>query len=243
MKAHQRQIREDILEQEGFPYGLDADLKHARIERVSYQYAKGIILKYEWLGRMSATRYHYALMDGTGMHPLGVVCIGGENCTGGDRTSQMLGVKFAELAVLARGACTHFAPPHANSKLVSGALRLLRRDAPEKKVIIAYSDPRAGEIGTIYQACNWVCIGKTLGASFRMVNDTTGHSFDSAKIIVTAQKLGVRWREARDMYLAQGYRVVPQPAKWRYVYPLQRDPVVAERIARLTTPYPKREGV
>lgn len=242
MKAHQRLIREEILAREGAPDGVDLNLGRSRIERVSFQYAKQIILKYEWLGRMSATRHHYALMDGTGWHPLGVVCIGGENCTGGDRTSQMLGVKFAELAVLARGACTHFAPMHANSKLVSGALRLLRQDAPEKKVIIAYSDPRAGEIGTIYQACNWVCIGMTRGASFRMVNEASGHSFDSAKIIVTAQKLNVRWKVAYEMYLAQGYAKVPQPPKWRYVTILdRRDALLRARVERMSVPYPKRD--
>ena len=104
MIAHQRRIRETILQQEGVPDELDRDLRHAYIERVGFQYAKQIILKYEWLGRMSATRYHYALLDGAGWHPFGVVCIGGENCTGGDRTSQMFGVAFKELAVLARGA-------------------------------------------------------------------------------------------------------------------------------------------
>lgn len=243
MKAHQRIIRERILNDEGLPNILDVNLKHARIERVSFQYAKRIILKYEWLGRMSATSYHYALIDGTGFNALGIVCIGGENCTGGDRTSQMLGCKFDELAVLARGACTHFAPIHSNSKLVSGALKLLKQDAPHKKIVIAYSDPRAGEIGTIYQACNWTCIGKTNGSTFRMVHPN-GHSFDSAKIIVTAQKMDIRWKEAFDMYISQGYEKVKQPAKWRYVYILdEKDMEVARRVEKLKVPYPKRESI
>src|SRR5688500_14772938 len=64
-----------------------------------------------------------------------------------------------QFATLARGACVQCAPLGANSKLVAWTCKLLARDT-KAKLLIAYSDTDAGEIGTIYQACNWVCVGK-----------------------------------------------------------------------------------
>jgi hypothetical protein len=31
------------------------------------------------------------------------------------------------------------------------------------RIFYAYADPKAGEIGTVYQACNWLCLGVAVG--------------------------------------------------------------------------------
>jgi hypothetical protein len=120
--CHQKLKRDSYLS-EGTP---DVDL--TRIHRVSYQFAKQIILKYEWLGRMSATSHHYGLFFGGDNVMLGecagVVCIGGFNCTGGSYTHMPFGIEKSELGVLARGANVHWSPLHANSKLVAAASKL-----------------------------------------------------------------------------------------------------------------------
>ena len=53
----------------------------------------------------------------------------------------------------------HFSPNWAGSFLVSSACKLLFNKL-KPVYIVAYSDYDAGEIGTIYQACNWVFLGK-----------------------------------------------------------------------------------
>src|SRR3954463_9330197 len=88
----------------------------------------------------------------------GVCCFGGLRVTGGIQSNRMFGIEPDELRILARGACVHWAPPHTNSKLVSGSLRALRAADPMARIVIAYADTDAGEIGTIYQACNWTYI-------------------------------------------------------------------------------------
>lgn len=59
--AFQKECRDQYLD-EGIPSGIDLSLDKSILREISSQKAKEIILKYEWLGRMSATKYHYALV-------------------------------------------------------------------------------------------------------------------------------------------------------------------------------------
>ena len=60
-----------------FPNEIDninKDIKNSEIKEIDYQTAKKIILKYEWLGTMGTTQYHYGIYyDGL---CAGVVCYG-----------------------------------------------------------------------------------------------------------------------------------------------------------------------
>lgn len=242
-KAHQRIIRERMAACDPVP-PLDLDMRRAHVRPISYQQAKPVILKYEWLGRMAPTKYHYGLF----FDPVwdtdcaGVVCIGGQNCTGASYTHKMLCVEQHQLGVFARGACVHWAPPHAGSFLIGRALRQLKQHSPYK-VVIAYADPDAGEIGTLYQATNWDYIGLTQGSSFRLKAPDRDYSFDSASIIVQAQKRGLRWKEVYEEYLANGWTRIPKSRKHRYVYVLdKRCAPLVEKIAAMRLPYPKREA-
>jgi hypothetical protein len=63
---------------------------------------------------------------------------------------------------LERGACSHWAHPHTASWFIPRVLELARAEHGWK-IVYAYSDEDAGEIGTIYQACNWLYIGQGVG--------------------------------------------------------------------------------
>ena len=57
-----------------------------------------------------------------------------------------------KIITLARGACLPWAPPHAGSKLIRASMRLL----PARYTVVTASvDATAGEVGTLYQACNF----------------------------------------------------------------------------------------
>lgn len=242
--AFQKECR-DRYNDEGIP-PVDLSLKKAIVRRISFQEAKQIILKYEWLGRMSATKYQYGIFfdpinEDFGGVCGGVVCIGGQNCTGASYTHRMLKINEPEVGILARGACVHWAPEHTNSKLVAAACRMVAKES-SYKVILAYADPAAGEIGTIYQACNWIAIGKTV-AQFRMYNKE-GKSFDSAKIIVEAQKRGIRWSEMYAIYQEHGWHKVKGNSKYRYAFIIdKKHKELKEAINNLRTDYPKRDSI
>jgi len=92
---------------------------------------------------------------------------------------------------------------------------------------VSYADPEQGHIGGIYQAMNWVYVGKTQGGT--------------AQIAINGHR--IHKRTAFDRYgsasaLINGGTWVQPEEKHKYLYPL--DKVMKAQIAPLAKPYPKR---
>jgi hypothetical protein len=80
-------------------------------------------------------------------------------------SGDICGREHRDLTVcLARGACVHWGHPHAASFLISRACKLAHEQFGWR-IFYAYADPMAGEIGTVYQACNWLYLGRGVGRS------------------------------------------------------------------------------
>jgi hypothetical protein len=239
--AHQRQ-RRDAFAAEGVPPGLDLDLKRAVVRPISRRLAAQVILKYEYLGTMAKTNRHYGLFFGNACAGVACVVIGGG--TAGIETHKQFGIAAGALAVLARGACVHWAPPGANSKLVAWTAKLVAREGVAR-VLLAFADPEAGEIGTIYQACNWTYLGARAGSpdlrapNGRIYNRKLIHSLRNQRGTLDSVTFG----EQRDALLRAGWRFAQLPPKHRYAYVLDRtDLALRARLDRLALPYPKRAG-
>ena len=158
-KAHQRIIREKEAEAPSLLGNwwedVDKSLSAASVREITSQKAAEIILRYEWLGSMpqAITRcfgfYHEDVLAGA--------CVFAEKPGANlqsDKTSQVP----PDALYLARGACAHWAHEHAASWFLSRVGLIL---APCS--ILAYSDPAAGEVGTIYQALGWHYLGPSEG--------------------------------------------------------------------------------
>jgi hypothetical protein len=132
------------------------------VEAIPRAEAREVILRYEWLGTMgSASTATYGLRAPAG-ELLGVSVFGWNSSV---QARDICGREHRELAVsLERGACVHYAPPHAASFLISRAVKLATADHGWR-IFYAYADPAAGEIGTVYQACNWLYLGQGVGRS------------------------------------------------------------------------------
>lgn len=151
--AHQKLIRESNINNEQFPAPDNIDLSNAVVKQITFNEAKKIIEHYEWLGCMaSISQYCYGIFfDGV---------LGGTVIYGSEY-SENLGTwdKYdytGKIILLNRGACVHWTPIGAASKLIRQSMKLL----PSKyKVITCTVDSNAGEIGTIYQACNFHYVG------------------------------------------------------------------------------------
>lgn len=212
-------------------------VKRARVRLVSRRLAEQIILKYEWLGTMAPTTWHYGIFFGN--FCAGVTCVGRGVAVGGTNLHKPFSVDRSDLLVLARGANVHWSPLGANSKLVSWTCRLLAKDA-NAKLVIAYSDTDAGEIGTIYQACNWFYIGR--GASTTQYVAPNGVIRDQKFVSNHAKRNRVAWQVQRDALLNAGWKEQSTNPKYRYVYVLDRkDRILRERIEQMAQPYPKRD--
>ncbi len=242
-EAWQKQLRDRYLH-EGAP-PVDLKLKRARVIPVTRRLAEHIIFKYEWLGTMVSTGRHYGIFFGP--YCAGVTC-SGVGCTGGTNTAKMFGLETQEMLTFARGACVHWAPTGANSKLVSWSCRHL---AEHGRLTVAYADTDAGEIGTIYQACGWTYIGK--GSSTRQWVSPEGKILDQKTPGNLVEQRGFPsnsggWLKGQRAQWVQAMRdagwveQITNP-KHRYVKVLRkRDKELHARIADMAQPYPKRVG-
>jgi hypothetical protein len=156
-KAHQRVIREREALVE--PRPQMSTTAGCWVEPVTREQAERVILRYEWLGTLGRAVATYGLRA-PGGELIGTAVFGWPSAV---ESRDICGRENRNLAVcLERGACVHFAPPNAASFLISHALRLAAKNHGWR-IFYAYADPEAGEIGTVYQATNWLYIGQGVG--------------------------------------------------------------------------------
>jgi hypothetical protein len=158
--AHQRLVRHAEAVRD--PRPAMATIEGCTVEQIAYAEAKVLITRYEWLRTMpTVTRACYGLRAPSG-EVVGVVVFAvGPAPEAGD----ICGREHHSKAIcLARGASVHWAHPHTASCLISRACKLAYRDHGWQ-VFYAYSDPTAGERGTVYRAANWLYLGEGVGRS------------------------------------------------------------------------------
>ena len=125
-----------------------------------------------------------------------------------------------EMAELTRVALTaHISPV---SQIVSFAIKMVKKQSSDLRLLISMADPKAGHVGGIYQAMNWVYTGET-----------------KPDVMYFSRGEWVHHRTATARGSAKGLPSRAIPSKHRYLYPLDR--AMRKQIAPLAKPYPKRE--
>jgi hypothetical protein len=248
-KAHQRIIREQkaqgsVEDLFGTPV---ADIKTAECREINYEQAKSIILEYEWLGTMGTTQLHYGIFfDGI---LGGAICFGYFQAlragNGKHPYLTYVGEKHAKNGIqLSRGACVHWAHEHSGSKLIGYGLRQMAQKG--YKYCIAFSDDEAGEIGTLYQATNWLYLGKQKENKhhFNIVHQD-GKTFCDCRDL--KRKLGFSNINAAEEYIKDkpNLKIKKLKRKARYIKLLGTKRENAEMMEFLSgkiLPYPKRNN-
>jgi hypothetical protein len=171
VKAHQRLIRErmarvpepDINEKRELAISFD----NAEVREIDHKTASEIILQYEWIGNAGTSEYRFGLYFGP--YLAGVVSFG--RTAGSNAAASVCGKENAHLVTtLSRGTCVHWAHRHSASYLISRACDLMVGKG--LNIFVAYSDTEAGEVGTVYQASNWLYGGRTNGSEqFRWIGE------------------------------------------------------------------------
>lgn len=110
------------------------------------------------------------------------------------------------------------------SKIISIALKFLKRSNPKLRVCVSFADPNQGHYGGIYQAGNWVYTGKSSPTSEYFFNGDWRHVTDVYKRLSSDQIKKLRKRT--------------KPGKFRYV--MAFDPEMKEFVSWMSKPYPKR---
>ena len=117
------------------------------------------------------------------------------------------------------------------TRIISMALALFKRDAPEVELLISYADPDVGHHGGIYQAASWIYVGKSARKRVYVVKGERLHN----------RTVRHRWA-TEDMEWIRRY-VDPDatqrllPPKHKYAFGLNRR--VKKQLATMALPYPK----
>ena len=213
MKCHQRKIRDNLMAAK--PRPVHTSMDGYEVEPIDYKDAAYIILQFEWLKSMpTAGLAFYGLWDADD-DLIGAVCFGRGS---GSNAANLCGEQYRASAIcLERGACAYWAHPHAASFLISRACKQAHKDHGWK-IFYGYSDHEAGEIGTIYQACNWYYLGVGAGRpakSYRFVYITPdGAEHSSRWWRGYAKREGIEWSDAEQ----SGWTRRKQYDKARYVW-------------------------
>ncbi len=183
-------------------------LDNSDVERITPETAASIILEYEWLGTMP---------------PFIVQCFGlyfpskslGRVLGGAIVFSQRMEQNLIDAGTLksvipddalylSRGACAYWTPKNSASNMISRAAKQMG-----DCTILAYSDPSAGEIGSIYQGLNWHYLGATEDHS-----DPSGFQIDGKFYSTRALRM---YSLKRVQEAFPNSTVVPSERKRRYV--------------------------
>jgi len=239
--AHQYKVRiQKAQEESKNPYWLnvDLDLKKAIVKPVNRELAKKIIEEYEWLGCMPAIATH---MFGIFFGDIcgGVVVFGPEY-------SENLGVwdKYGftgKMMLLNRGVCLHWTPKNTGSKLIMQSIKMLPK---QYEVITCTTDHLAGEVGTIYQACNFYYVG-----SMRESNpNIKGKAKERFGVIINGKlygsrairsKIGSQRKEEILKHFPEA-QFIKQLSKHRYFLFRTNKEKHFDVIKHIVKPYPKR---
>jgi len=254
MKAHQRIIREKMEATDCGGYDLfgkyweqaNTDISNADVRETDRATAEKIILEYEWLGTIGTANLFYGIFyDGlcagvVGYGPFQAMFGAGQVETGGGY-SKYVGQYWDKGIQLTRGACVHWAHEHSGSKLISASLQQVGKLG--YKFVVAFSDPDAGEVGTLYQATNWHYIGASGPIHYSINNIHTGKvAIDSRDF---NKRFGCGGFKNKTEYIADKHHLVLKKhhPKGRYIYLLgsrRERKQMATHLAGNTKQYPKR---
>lgn len=120
------------------------------------------------------------------------------------------------------------------SRIVRFAVRFLRLNSPELRLIVSFADPSEGHHGGIYQAGNWVYTGRQPPTVEYIAPD--GKRWHG-RMISKDGKIKVQGKY-RSCWRIDQCTPVERPGKHRYLMPL--DAEMREHILPLAKPYPKR---
>ncbi len=144
--------------------------------------------------------------------------------------SKRYGVKTTELCELSRVALKAHATPV--TRIVSIALKMLRKYCPGIKLIVSYADANMGHVGAIYQAGNWIYNGESsIVPMYRAKNGRIWHD-RSVSNSGFKEHYGKMSRCPKKTDLVK----IDQIPKHRYF--MAFDPDIAAKIER--RPFPKK---
>jgi hypothetical protein len=202
------------------PEPPDPDSPHYyMLHTVSKEEADAFIRAYEYLGTVGHPVARYGAHDPLTGRMAAVATFGRPTFTGPPG-----------VIVLERGASAPWAHPHTASWFINRACRAAALDHGWH-TFVAYADPAADEIGTVYQASGWSYMGQGRERGRRR------EYFRQGDRLISEHAFRARGLTIIDAQLGEWERVFV-PAKHRYQWSPDRRR--RAEFKKLALPYPKR---
>ena len=133
-----------------------------------------------------------------------------------------------DMLELNRMAMFDTAPKFSESQAIGLSIKYLKRYEPNIKWLLSFSDGKEGNVGTIYQATNWLYLGYQRSISFYRLDGEIIHS------VSTWHRHGTRRVDALTAIYNNVSKI--ESRQYRYVFPL----VSGIRFNFEKEPYPKK---
>ena len=167
-EVRQRGLEKDLKELGASRYQLrairisDFEFQHvSKEDKETCEIIKEFIIRHEWLGKMPHRPTHRFMATYQG-HLAGVIVMATPNAF-----SNFLGKESRDKEkLISRGASISWSPKNLGSALVMFSIRWMVKNTGYR-FFTGYSDTEAKELGTIYQACNFIYLGQKSGAKYQ----------------------------------------------------------------------------
>ncbi|MFY7938537.1 MAG: hypothetical protein ACOVOQ_14235 [Flavobacterium sp.] len=155
----------------------------------------------------------------------GVICygIGATN-----NIAEPYNLKQGEVIELVRMALN--GKQDSTTKAMAISLKLIKKNAPNVKLIVSYADSEQGHFGTIYQATNWFYSGFSVDTNL-IINGKRKHRRTLGSKYGTCSALELRKK-------GLNVEVIKTKPKWKYIYPIDKS--LIPLCKSLSKPYPKQ---
>ena len=225
-EIRQQNLRKDLKEAEL----TKEEYNSLRIEDFEFSYVdktnkeqcdeiKQFIERHEWLGKLPIWLTHrFTARHKKNDALAGVIIMATPNSF-----SNILGEENKNKEkLISRGACISWAPKNLASWLITKSIKYMVKNT-EFRAFSAYSDPEAKELGTIYQACNFIYLGQKFGAGSQYLDPdnpkrgwfgSSGFA-DRSQIVRYAKKLEIEWQP--EWYKMMGKKKNYRKVNWKTI--------------------------
>ena len=197
-----------------------------RLEKASHKAIKYACLNFHYAKSVPNVGLAYNVFNNNNEW-CGVICfgIGATNNIG-----RPYGLSQGQIVELVRMALN--GKQENTTKAMSIAIRLLKKDAPNVKLIVSYADSEQGHYGIIYQATNWFYTGFSIDTNL-IVNGKREHrrTLGSRFGTCSSEKLKLK---------GHNVEVLKTKPKWKYIYSLDKS--LVPLCKSLAKPYPKKQA-
>lgn len=119
------------------------------------------------------------------------------------------------------------------SQVVAACIRQLKKDEPLVRMLISYADSNQGHVGTIYQAMNWIYVGRYSSSAGIQINGKLYHRRTVSSLFGTASIS--KLKEIVD----ENCKEIKNEKKYKYIYVI--DKKLLPLILNESLPYEKNK--